>query len=592
MTVNINYSAIVADKNNHGALKRVVDKNTYLNQVNGTPISLSPGLPDLEDQFSQLGFIDLRAHDWYGVADIDSYYNSKISGYIGQITNNAPENKKASIKIFAEDFFNRRTICLNAVNFYSGKEDAVFNWGPTDLYLKKSLSNSYYNGNRKPNILFRIGRMLDGGRREPNNVDKYCELVKEVVLRYSVNYKKAGLPYPIIEYEVWNEPDLGLFWSTPDTPQNAVKNFYDFYKKVSTTIINVYPKAIIGTCGAANAYGNKDYVDKLVEYIRNNKLPFGFYSYHYYADSTADPKSIIEIQNYVRNILNKYNYNNTKTYITEWNLTAYGSKENNTKLQSAFAGSFMVSFLINAEQSGVDKAYLYRGDGAEFGLFNDQSNPQDSAVKSFSTYAAQCMYLYNLFTVKREKSILLKEDTSNYGVYTAGAINKKGDELYVLIANYKVDKNYVGDENKNKLPSNVEIQAQYYIDDNVKAENLEPKKWYGSEFVPKINNNDVGDVPQGPYSSNDNGNLKKDTSEYSNSSSGYSLKITDLPKGYTHWQAIVKRVYSGAQLSSLDGETFTGKLKKIAPNRTLTVNGNVPEKAGYYTVALVIIKLS
>lgn len=452
MTVLIKYSAKEATENNLGALKRVVSKGTYLNQVNGTPISLSPGLSDLEDQFAQLGFIDLRAHDWYGVGDIDSYYDINREGYIGQITNNAPTDKVDSIKSFAMDFFNRRTICLNSTAFYSGAEAAKLNWAPTDSYLKRSLSNKFYKGAERPNILFRIGRMLDGGRGVPANVEKYCELVQQVVSRYSKDYKKTGLPYPVTEYEIWNEPDLGLFWSTPNDPQNSVKNYYEFYNKVSKAIKSIYPDAKIGPCGTANAYGNKDYVDNLIEYVSKNKLPFDFYSYHFYADATGDSKNIFEIQKYVKDILSKYKYDEVKTYISEWNLTAFASRENNSKLQSVFAGSFMVSFLINAEQAGVDKAYLYRADSAEFGLFNDQSSSSDPSKKNFATYAAQCMYLYNQFAQKREKSILLKEDVSKYGIATAGSINKSGDELVFLLANHKVDINYVGSGNKDKLP--------------------------------------------------------------------------------------------------------------------------------------------
>lgn len=591
MPVNINFSARKASENDHGVQLRPISKDTFLNQVNGTPVSLSPGLPDLEDQFSQLGFIDLRAHDWYGVADIDSYYNPKMSGYIGQIINNAPNNKVEDIKKFATNFFNRRTICLNAKEFYKGTQDPVYNWEPTDYYLKRSLSNRYYTGDRKPNVLFRIGRMLDGGRREPNNVDKYCELVKEVVTRYSINYASVGLPVPIKEYQVWNEPDLGLFWSTPYNNNNAVKNFYEFYKKVSKAIFEVYPEALIGPCGTANAYGNKDYVDNLIRYIKTNNLPMGFYSYHFYGDATANPKNIFTIQSYVRNILDKNGYKETKCYITEWGLTAFASKENNSKLQSLFAGAFMLSFLLNAEQAGIDKAYLYRGDAAEFGLFNDQNNPKDPSVKNFCTYAGQCLYIYNLFTLKRFSSIVLNTETIQYGINTAGAINENEDEITVLIVNNKVDTRYVGYANRKKLPEKVTLQAQHYIDSNISPTNIDSERWYGSASVPEINRNDVGDVPQGPYSKNDNSKLEKDKADYSHSKNGYNLKISEIPYKYKYYTVTSKKVYLGGQLTSLDGETVSEPQREIPLDRIITVSDNDPVSAGYYSAALVTIQL-
>ena len=592
MTILIKYSAKEATQSNLGALKRVIGKGTYLNQVNGTPISLSPGLPDLEDQFAQLGFVDLRAHDWYGVADIDSYYDTNRKGYIGQITNNSPEDKVVQIKSFAMDFFNRRTICLNSTAFYSGKETAKLNWEPTDSYFKRSLSNKYYKGKEKPNILFRVGRMLDGGRGIPTNVDKYCEIVKQVVSRYSKDYKTTGLPYPITEYEIWNEPDLGLFWSTPDSPENVVKNFYEFYSKVSKAIRSVYPDAKIGPCGTANAYGNKDYVDDLIEYINKNKLPFDFYSYHFYADATGDHKNIFEIQKYVKGVLNKHKYDKVKTYISEWNLTAYGSKENNSKLQSVFAGSFMVSFLINAEQAGIDKAYLYRADGAEFGLFDDRNSDIDPSKKDFATYAAQCMYLYNQFAIKREKPIVLKEDPSKYGITTAGSKNTSGDELVFLLSNHKVDINYVGDGNKNKLPPNAPLLTQHYIDSNIPADKIDLKKWYGSNSAPDINKNNPGDIIEGKYSSNDNSRLTKDSSDHSQSRNGYHIQVSDIPSKFTKFTATFKRVYFGGQLTSLDGETVILKDINVSPGNIIDLIGNVPEKAGDNTVVLITVKLS
>ncbi|HGJ5856908.1 hypothetical protein [Arsenophonus nasoniae] len=63
MPVNIIYSAIPTTKNSHGVEKRAIGKSIFLNQANGTPISLAPGLPNLEQQFAEMGIVDLRTHD-------------------------------------------------------------------------------------------------------------------------------------------------------------------------------------------------------------------------------------------------------------------------------------------------------------------------------------------------------------------------------------------------------------------------------------------------------------------------------------------------------------------------------------------------
>ncbi|HCF3248458.1 GH39 family glycosyl hydrolase [Pseudomonas aeruginosa] len=601
MPVTIEYSANKTSQGNTGVETRHIGQGFYLNQANGTPVSLSPGLPSIEDQFAQMGVVDLRAHDWYGLADIDTYFDPNDPNFIDQITNNAPDNLKSNIKTFAEDFFNRRTIVLNAPEYISGSAPTPqYNWEPTDTYLKRSLSNSYYTkgtttGAQKPNILFRIGRMINGGRVEPSNVARYCDLVKAVVERYTVNYQQIGLPQPILEYEIWNEPDLGLFWSTSDPQQTTSGNaaaFYSFYEQVANAIKSVSSNTRVGPCGVANAYGNKDFVDNLVNYIKQKSLPFDFYSYHFYADQTADPRTIQQIQSYVRNTLNNNNYSNVKCYISEWNLTAYGSQANNTKVQSIVNAAFILSFLINAEQAGVDKAYLYRADTAEFGLFNDQTGP-DGSSKNFATYAAQAIWLYNKFASTRFSSIINKTDTSKTGITTTGAINQTGNQILILVSNYKVDTSIVGNQNRDILPSGVTLQAQHYIDSNNPASNIDSQTWYGTNAAPQKNNNKITNDPLGTYSSNQNSELFADTANYTDSATGYTITVTDIPTGYSQYTVTVRKVFNNSQLTSLDGETVVHEANQAIPQtREIIVKDNDSVSAGSYTLALITIDLA
>ncbi|RXK34142.1 hypothetical protein BBD39_06370 [Arsenophonus endosymbiont of Bemisia tabaci Asia II 3] len=137
--------------------------------------------------------------------------------------------------------------------------------------------------------------MLNGGKPKPTNIEKYCQLVKKLVERYSINYHLIGLAYSISEYEIWNEPDLGFFWATPENNQCAVVEFYDFYCAVANTIRATAPWVKIGSCGTAFVFKNENFVDNFIAYIKNNHVPFDLYSYHYYAIDTANPKNIYEI---------------------------------------------------------------------------------------------------------------------------------------------------------------------------------------------------------------------------------------------------------------------------------------------------------
>ncbi|WP_334469025.1 GH39 family glycosyl hydrolase [Arsenophonus sp. PmNCSU2021_1] len=428
--------------------------------------------------------------------------------------------------------------------------------------------------------------MLNGGKQKPTNIEKYCQLVKKLVERYSINYHLIGLAYPISEYEIWNEPDLGFFWATPENNQRAVVEFYDFYCAVANTIRAAAPWVKIGSCGTAFVFKNENFGDNFITYIKNNHVPFDFYSYHYYAIDTANPKNIYEIQEYVRSTLNKYGFQQVKCYITEWALTANASKINNTKLQSHVAAADLLSFLIHAEKAGVDKAYLYRADGAEFGLFDNSA---------YATYAAQAFWLYNQFASQRDSSIIKLTDTSKTGITTTGAINAN-NQINILVANYTADPTNVGESGQTKLPTGVKLQSQYYIDTAIPATLIDNERWYGSNNVPPRNRNKMlyngKPVPNGANSPNQNDQLKYDDVNYQQSSKGYIVTVTDIPANFNHYTIILHKVFNGGQRQTLNGETFIYEpYGTISQSREIVIKDDDPSTAGNNTLALITIEL-
>ncbi|HGJ5875619.1 MAG TPA: hypothetical protein ACHBX0_03450 [Arsenophonus sp.] len=99
MLVNIVYSTTPTTESLHGVEKRAIGKNFFLKQANGTPISFAPVLPDLEQQFAQMGIVDLRTHDWDELCDIDNYFDSPDINYLNQITNNVLNTLKERINL-------------------------------------------------------------------------------------------------------------------------------------------------------------------------------------------------------------------------------------------------------------------------------------------------------------------------------------------------------------------------------------------------------------------------------------------------------------------------------------------------------------
>ncbi|XAO70832.1 MAG: hypothetical protein AAYR33_07250 [Acetobacteraceae bacterium] len=111
-----------------------------INGMNGSPISVMPGFPDLQDQFRQLGFIHIRIHDIYGVCDIEPYFDANRAANTNQLLPNVLQDQQDRAKNFIADFSNARVIFPNAVKGMKklsvslAKKDA--NYAPTDYYLK------------------------------------------------------------------------------------------------------------------------------------------------------------------------------------------------------------------------------------------------------------------------------------------------------------------------------------------------------------------------------------------------------------------------------------------------------------------------
>lgn len=107
LPIDINFAAQNTSIGREGQVKDVAG-------VNGSPISVMPGFLDLENQFNQMGIMDVRLHDIYGVGDLD---NGMIAGRRGnndQMIFNVPPDQADRAKIFIADFGNLRTIFPNA----------------------------------------------------------------------------------------------------------------------------------------------------------------------------------------------------------------------------------------------------------------------------------------------------------------------------------------------------------------------------------------------------------------------------------------------------------------------------------------------
>lgn len=571
MTKNFIFDKSRRDQSNgkSGKLKEI-------NGVNGTPRSIAPGFPDLEDQFNQLGIRHLRFHDNLGFGDLDNYFKPDDDN--SQFAPNIPSNMKQQTLQLIADIGNRRTIFPNAATgMRIHNVDVAFqnaNYAMTDAHFKEVLNNnpSVNPGNLQREITFRIGRTNRGGAELPQDFDIYATLVSTLVDRYSLNFQKTGLPRKVAYWEVWNEPDLTFFWNN-----NNPQRYYEFYEKIARMIKAVDPTAKVGGAGVANGYNpGGEYIDGLLNYCKSNNVPIDFLSWHYYGNTTSDPQNILDIGDMIQNTLNKYGYNNIESLCTEWNSSPFGNVNTYSKVQSSKNAAYITSTFIYMQYTKVDLAHYYRGDASSFGLFNDEPG--------FCTYAGQAFSLYS--KMFETPNLLTGDKDFSTGLTVLACDNDQGNLINVLAANYIVERDFSTENPPRESP----IYKQHYVDGNRSINQLTDSwslhEWFGDINPNTINpdnvvtqNNPVQQLPG-------HGSLSAKTRNYTESNTGLNIQINNV--GYTSCSLKAYRIKEGGGLNSVLPDEVTNEVNYSINNGVLTINDNGATKS---TVTLYTISL-
>lgn len=541
LPIDINFAAQNTSIGREGLVKDVAG-------VNGSPISVMPGFPDLEDQFNQMGIADVRLHDIYGVGDLD---NGTIAGRRGnndQMISNVPPDQADRAKKFIADFGNLRTIFPNAaIGMEKGDYDLAFkdtNYAITDDYIRRIMNN---NASVNPqgiqrDAMFRVGRTIDGGYELPADFDIYASLVGTLVARYSANIGLSNIPRKITRWEIWNEPDLTFFWNSNDPTR-----YYEFYSRIARKIKEVDPSAKVGGAGVANGFNpGGAYLDGLLAYCKSNNVPLDFISWHYYGNVTSDPQNIIDIGNAIQTSLKNNGFQDAESICSEWNSTPFASKNVFTKVQSARNAAYLTSSLIYMQNCKVDRAYYYRGDALSFGLFNDAPNPIDTRFKSFCTYAAQAFALFN--QIKQTPILLRTTDTNYTGISLLAG--RCGDKLNILVANFRIDPSL---SRADTAPSNGKLYQQHYVDFGRDISEITDdwsvQHYFAGMQPSSLSNNNIVTQHDTVRQLPTNGTFPTRRRNYDASSSGVTLNIQNMPSTVASFEA--RRIVEGGGLGSM-----------------------------------------
>jgi hypothetical protein len=337
--------------------------------------------------------IDLiRTHDAYGPGDIDARFPYADGALI--------DGERTLLSIFPNPDADPN-------------DPRSYNFGPTDALIASIKGIG-------AEVIFRVGRSEGSNVDPPKDLARYAEVVKHVVLHYNKGWAN-GFRYNIKYWEVWNEPDLGrLFWG------GTAEQYFDLYGRIVRAIKQADRRALVGGPAISRPNDtNNPYLDDFLRYVRANRLPLDFYSWHWYATDSNDPLDMVRISRDLRARLDRHGFRKTSSMLNEWN---YGLLD--PLPADMHRAAFITSSLLYMQHAPVDVSALYRADNV-FG-------PRGTTPLK-TGYA-----LIALGRMKDTPVQLAAQGGDENGFAVQAGRSKSGDTVQVLISNYQIPADFLG----------------------------------------------------------------------------------------------------------------------------------------------------
>jgi xylan 1,4-beta-xylosidase len=337
--------------------------------------------------------IDLiRTHDEFGPGDIDARFGGAAKMPVA-----IPAGRN-ELTIFPD-------MTADPAN------PASYRFGPTDRLIA-----SIKSVGAEP--LFRVGRSIGAAADPPADLDKYADIVRHVVLHYNKGWDH-GFHYAIRYWEIWNEPDFKVFWTA--SPQL----YYALYDKTARAIKAADADALVGGPTISKPLDAGAYREGFLDYMRSNRVPLDFFSWHLYTLDSNDPYNFVTIARQLRPILDAHGFGSTKEFLDEWNVDLF-----DRDMSSAARAAFAVSSLIYMLSGPIDNQVYYRGDNS-FRHPNAEPDAVGHALIAFGS-------------LKSTPALLRTSGGDDAGFAVVAGRSPDNRMLQILISNYQIAPKFLG----------------------------------------------------------------------------------------------------------------------------------------------------
>lgn len=316
-----------------------------------------------------------------------------------------------------------------------------------DFAFTDELIKAMYEHGLKP--IFRLGVTIENQAHikayrinPPKDYHKWARVCERIVRHYNEGWAN-GFHFGITYWEIWNEPENGPKPNLNQMWTGTAQDYYRLYDITAKHLKACFGDRIkVGGYGACGFYGiyyhpekygvqvpqkDKDeryekdtyrvaFLYGFLEYIKANKSPIDFFSWHSY----AGVEKTVVMSAFLHRVLREYGYGYLETHLNEWNnaheLAFFGK---------SYSSAQVTAMMCAMQNSQTDMLFYYdtRIIASPYGgLFNAYTR------KPCCTYYA-FMAFNELYKLGAQVQCVCDNDS----VYALGATN--GEQNALLIVN-------------------------------------------------------------------------------------------------------------------------------------------------------------
>jgi Glycosyl hydrolases family 39. len=326
-------------------------------------------------------------------------------------------------------------------NFSADENDPnSYDFRTTDVYLQQIV-------NTGAKIIYRLGVSIEHAQLKhyidpPADFAKWARICLNIARHYNEGWAN-GYHMGIEYWEVWNEPDLD--WNDRE-PRNVrmwsgtAQQYFDLYAATARIFKREMPYVNIG--GYAACVLNNENISAFLQYVKENKLPLDFFSWHTYTTSVDVLK---RNANFIREMLDRYGFTDTTAILDEWNCISWGNhwggifdpNERGAKARrEAFAeasgelgASITAAMLIEMLDLPIDIATLY--EGAPTNIFATIFDRYGVPTKQY--------YAFDVFNRVKQTGERVQSECDIKNIYVTAAASETNDRIAIWIVNNNAD---------------------------------------------------------------------------------------------------------------------------------------------------------